>query len=87
LAGWNKDGSELRDFLSQIATTDIVNELPLFPHRTPVVDGEFILEDYTRGKLADDKSKVGKPEWVKEIMIGDVAHNVGFSIGLSRNGP
>jgi hypothetical protein len=79
-AGWNKEGLELRDFLAQMTATDIAAALPVFPLWTPFVDGGFIPEEYTLGKLADDENTFGKPSWVKEIMVGDVAHDVSRSI-------
>jgi hypothetical protein len=78
LLGWNKADSELRNILFQTKATDIVNKLPMFQHWTPAVDGDFIPEEFTLGQLADVDSKVGKPEWCKEIMIGDVADDVSY---------
>jgi hypothetical protein len=80
LLGWNKADSELRNILFQTKATDIVNKLPLFQHWTPAVDGDFIPEEFTLGQIADVDNKVGKPEWCKEIMIGDVADDVSYCL-------
>jgi hypothetical protein len=78
LLGLNKDDSGCRNAIFQTTVTDIVNKLPMFQHWTPTVDGDFITEEFTLGQLADVESKVGKPAWCKEIMIGDVADDVSF---------
>ncbi|CAO2656928.1 Nn.00g057310.m01.CDS01 [Neocucurbitaria sp. VM-36] len=57
------------------AAEDLAQKLPLAQHFSGTVDGNWIKEDITLDTLMDGRRTGHKPNWCKEFVVGDAAHD------------
>jgi carboxylesterase type B len=57
---------------------EMCQRLPLAQHFCGFVDGVWLKKEVTLNILEDGEDKTHKPEWCKEFVIGDTAHDVSF---------
>jgi hypothetical protein len=70
---------ENKQYYFNVPAQELAEKLPAFRHWSPVIDGELIRGEVTVGMLSDAGDRRGKPGWCKEVLVGDVAHDVRFS--------
>lgn len=63
-----------KQYFFNVPAIDLAEALPAFSHWSPVIDGKLIRGEITMGMLRDGK---GRPEWCKEVLVGDTEHDVG----------
>lgn len=69
---------EQKKKLYEIEAEKLVAMLPIFDHWSPAIDGQFLKKQVNLGILSDETSNVGRPNWCKEMVIGDMKHDVSF---------
>lgn len=62
----------------QYDAEEMVNKLPLAQHFSACIDGMFLRDDIRPGFIRDGSRKQHKPDWCKEFVIGDTAHDVSY---------
>jgi carboxylesterase type B len=55
---------------------ELCQKLPLAQHFCGFVDGEWLKKAVTPSALEDGTNEMHKPEWCKELVIGDTVHDV-----------
>jgi len=78
----DEDVKERKKKLKEMDATKMTTTLPLAQHFCACVDGKFLKTNLTLELLSDGESKVHKPDWCKEFVIGDTAHDVRRSRSL-----
>ncbi|KAF2682831.1 para-nitrobenzyl esterase [Lentithecium fluviatile CBS 122367] len=61
--------------LQKMNVDEMMNKLPLSQHFCASVDGKFLRGDITLGVLSDGTRREHKPDWCKEFVVGDTAHD------------
>lgn len=76
LLGLNKGDEEgLRKILLEGDAIELAQKLPIAQHTSACVDGDWLTEDANLAVMSDGKHKIHKPDWCKEFVIGDTAHD------------
>ena len=71
--------------LREMSAEELADKLPMFQHFCACVDGKFLNKNITTRVLSDGKQKEGKPDWCKEFVIGDTAHDVSVLLPLFKH--
>ncbi|KAF2874778.1 para-nitrobenzyl esterase [Massariosphaeria phaeospora] len=69
------DVADRRRLFNETDAEELVQRLPLAQHFCGFIDGKWLKEDPTLMSLANPRSKLHKPDWCKEFVIGDTAHD------------
>jgi carboxylesterase type B len=83
MLGLDKMGVRDRTKKLREVSTDELAKLPMAQHYCACIDGKFLKKDITARLLSDGTQKEGHPDWCKEFVVGDTAHDV--SIFLFAN--
>jgi carboxylesterase type B len=71
---WSVDERVKR--LRQIRAEDLVSKLPIAQGWCGCIDGSFLEEDIRLSTVGDGTNKQHKPDWCKEFVVGETAHDV-----------
>ncbi|CAG8983898.1 hypothetical protein HYALB_00005538 [Hymenoscyphus albidus] len=64
------------NILLDIPAQELVLKLPPYGAWAPTIDGSYIKDEITVQKIADNSSRIGKPEWCERVLIGDALGDV-----------
>ncbi|TVY82959.1 Lipase, partial [Lachnellula suecica] len=64
-----------KEHFLNIPANEFVEALPIFSHWSPNIDGEFLKEGAAIGMLRDESDRRDKPDWCKQILVGDCEHD------------
>lgn len=67
---------ERKRWLRDAQAEELTDKLPLAQHFCACIDGRFLRENVTLKIVGDGKQKLHKPDWCKEFVVGDTAHDV-----------
>lgn len=71
--------------MRDIGAEELVGKLPLAQHFCACIDGDFLKEEVTLTALGDGERRLHKPEWCREFIVGDTAHDVMLCYPLYLN--
>ncbi|CAI6279739.1 unnamed protein product [Periconia digitata] len=69
------DVNERKARLTGLDVEVLGNKLPLAQHFSACIENEFLQGDFRLGSIRDGSSKHHKPDWCKEFVVGDTAHD------------